>query len=776
MAISWYTIGAASNPQIIYSNKSSFVDSKTVTPSKKIIGSTHIYTANISGLQSNTTYFYNITDLSSKRETMNFTTAPNRTVKNVKFVVFGDSRTGREARREIAKTIVETFDDLDFSVHTGDIVENGNDQNQWNEYFNDTEVLNKRIPGYYIEGNHERINGYMYDNIPLPSNGLNSYYYNFSVGPVSFFGLNTNRDVSIQTSWLNSVLNQISRDNNTFWRFAFFHEPFFNSFPLRSDRDDLISSWSPLFEDFNFDITFAGHNHYYERTYPINQKKKFDNSSLFNFLNPKDPIYVTTGGAGAPLYTREEAADYFAYYNSTYHFTVVEIEVDNVNKETALNMEVWGIKDDAGIFKGPFLFDNITIVKKGAEIKINDPDSNQLFGNDSPNFNIEIVRRTPNQSWYTLESMWYSMDKGLSKHQIDKNGTTNQDLWDAQGNGTVNLRFYANDTFGNIDFTEVEVRKDIYAPIISMKYPKSGDLFGKIAPDFDLSINEANLDALWYIINNETTLHFVNGTFGTINQSGWDLQPNGTVKINFFSNDTVGNTNYYQVSVRKDILAPIIAIKSPKAGYLFNKSAPYFELSINEANLDNVWYSINNDTKIYFLNGSSGTIDQSGWDLQPNGTVTIKFFANDTLGNTNNKAVTIRRYALAPSIKINSPGRYENFGYRAPRYNVTVIDPFLDTMWYSIDYGETTYTFDTNGTINQEAWDKTLIGGVTITFYANNSLGFSNQTTITIVKTILLDELDPIFIATLFSIVGFSILGIVIAIVIIKKKILLIKK
>lgn len=269
---------------------------------------------------------------------------------------------------------MERFD-MDFTVHTGDIVSDGEQQGLWDEYFEDTEVINGYKQGFFIEGNHE--NGLitkMYDNIPLPSNGRDSRYYSFNWGPLGFVGLNTNNqevwpNEKMPVTWLDAELSKFERDKYTLWKFAYMHHPIFNSQEGRSDLGELIPTWCPIFEKYNVDVIFAGHNHYYERTYPMNHLKEFDDSSEHHFTNPEYPIYMIAAGAGAPLYDRSEgnqeynAPAYAATYNSTYHFVLVDIDINTANEQTTLTLEAWGMPVIDGKYGELYLFDTITITK-----------------------------------------------------------------------------------------------------------------------------------------------------------------------------------------------------------------------------------------------------------------------------------------------------------------------------------------------------------------------------------------------------------------------------
>ena len=51
-------------------------------------------------------------------------------------------------------------------------------------------------------------------------------------------------------------------------------------------------------------------------------------------------------------------------------------------------------------------------------------------------------------------------------------------------------------------------------------------------------------------------------------------------------------------------------------------------------------------------------------------------------------------------IIINSPSPGSDFGATAPTFIITVIDIHLDSLWYSLDGGLTTYVVTTNATID----------------------------------------------------------------------------
>lgn len=108
------------------------------------------------------------------------------------------------------------------------------------------------------------------------------------------------------------------------------------------------------------------------------------------------------------------------------------------------------------------------------------------------------------------------------------NGYINQAVWEEMGNGSVIIKFYANDSAGNIGFDEVTIRKDVTAPTITINLPTLNELFGTSAPSFNVEIGDTSLDTMWYsLYNGLTNTTFI--TNGTINQALWEVLPEGNV-------------------------------------------------------------------------------------------------------------------------------------------------------------------------------------------------------------------------------------------------------
>ena len=167
---------------------------------------------------------------------------------------------------------------------------------------------------------------------------------------------------------------------------------------------------------------------------------------------------------------------------------------------------------------------------------------------------------------------------------------------------------------------------------------------------------------------------------------------------------------------------PSIVINTPNSGDAFSTSAPSFSVTITDDFLDEMWYTIDGGMHNFTFTGYTGTIDQSTWDDALEGIITLTFYASDLPGNIGSATVNIEKDTQAPNITIVSPSMGDTFT-GAPSFVVEITDDNLDSMWYSLDGGTTTFSFSTNGTIDHTAWASVPIGSFTITFYANDTAG-----------------------------------------------------
>jgi hypothetical protein len=181
---------------------------------------------------------------------------------------------------------------------------------------------------------------------------------------------------------------------------------------------------------------------------------------------------------------------------------------------------------------------------------------------------------------------------------------------------------------------------------------------------------------------------------------------NGTLTtITFYANDTFGNVNTQSINIYVDKLGPLIIINSPNDNDVLGPTAPVFDVTITDGNIDTMWYFIEGSSENRTFTGN-GAFNQNDWDGIVNGTLTtIIFYANDTFSNVTSQSINIYVDDTGPSITLNSPSDNDLLGATAPVFDVTITDGNLDTMWYFIEGSSVNRTFIGNEAFNQNDWD-----------------------------------------------------------------------
>ena len=272
------------------------------------------------------------------------------------------------------------------------------------------------------------------------------------------------------------------------------------------------------------------------------------------------------------------------------------------------------------------------------------PQYYDIFGDTAPTFNITIVEDNLHSSWYILDdgftNVWYPFNSSI--------GMINQTLWDAMQDGPISLTFNANDTHGNLGSVSLDVIKDITAPLIMIYSPSVNEGFGVNAPSYSISMYDPSLDSIWYTldggVNNITTI----STNGAIDQSIWDAMVEGLINITFYANDTFGKIGFEIVPVYKDITTPIITINSPSQNVIIGEDAPFYSISIDEDNLDTIWYTLDGGINNITTTNTTGIIHQNIWDSLGNGNITIRFYSRDIAGNIGFQEVSVIKKAPPP--------------------------------------------------------------------------------------------------------------------------------
>jgi predicted phosphodiesterase len=274
----------------------------------------YIHKACIKDLKPGRMYAYRIVGPDLRSKVYEFRTVP-RSTDEVRFIVYGDSRTQVNIHRRLVEQMMKH--DVAFIVNGGDLVSRGDDYQQWGpQFFAPLKGLMERVPIYIAKGNHEGSNG-TYEKLLVPPGAGNDFGLDY--GPLHYFCAdNVSRGVDHER-----LVAHIAEDAGASaarWKFVSYHVPSVNF-------GGHWSNWRqaealPAFADAGIDFVITGHSHQYER------------------FRPAEPAgqghcvtYITAGGGGAPLYPVEPSAHH-AYAQAIYHFCLFHIKGDRLTMDT----------------------------------------------------------------------------------------------------------------------------------------------------------------------------------------------------------------------------------------------------------------------------------------------------------------------------------------------------------------------------------------------------------------------------------------------------------
>lgn len=388
--------------------------------------------------------------------------------------------------------------------------------------------------------------------------------------------------------------------------------------------------------------------------------------------------------------------------------------------------------NDDGIGDSPHVFgeviDYLPLYRDGPSITIIKPYLNNFYSNP-PEFAIRTIDPTLDKLWYTIHSF-------STKYFFTSNETINEAAWLNCPEGTVLVRFYANDSASNEQFRDISIFKDITAPEITINSPFLNQVYNFMAPEFNISIYDMHsINKTWYTIDGGLTNYSFSGLTGSINQSAWNEIESGNIILRFYANDSAGNHGFLDVSIWKDLIPPIITLISPTPNQLCGVSAPAFSLTIDEPNIQLKQYSINGRPNITFTTETQ--FSQTEWNNIGNGTVLIVFYIVDKAGNMNSSQVVVRKDAYLPIITIHAPLQAEEFNKSPPSFNISIIEEDLVFTWYTIDGVVGIFALsDLAGYIDQNVWIGAPEGEMTITFFATDRAGNIGSQSVTVIKSI----------------------------------------
>jgi predicted phosphodiesterase len=243
-----------------------------------------------------------------------------------RFVIYGDTRSQRSAHSRVVRAIAR--EGAEFVVHTGDLVADGRDEDDWQNFFEVETPLLRDVPFVPVIGNHEvqsplssgtrNYQRYVHLDNSGPSPELDAV---FRYGDVRVILTSSYDDwTGPSRDWLVAEIERARREVPQGWIFVVMHEGPRSSGPHGDNEALREAGVEQILRRLHVDLVISGHDHAYER-------------------GEDDGLrFMVSGGGGAPIYPRRAVRASTLSFASDHHYVRADVERDQV-KFTALRTD-----------------------------------------------------------------------------------------------------------------------------------------------------------------------------------------------------------------------------------------------------------------------------------------------------------------------------------------------------------------------------------------------------------------------------------------------------
>ena len=197
---------------------------------------------------------------------------------------------------------------------------------------------------------------------------LTDPYYSFDYQNVHFLAMATGKNKvipymsnSTQYDFVKNDLKTAHENKNINWIVVLSYRPLYSSTSIHSGKAELQDLYHPLFDKYGVDLVLQGHNHNYQRTYPLGYNITDSHSPIIldkktsiynNELN--GPVFLTVGTAGEILHNFINQKPFVKTQFLRHGFLNIEV-TNNGSNMTGTFYENIGLINE----------DQFTILKKG---------------------------------------------------------------------------------------------------------------------------------------------------------------------------------------------------------------------------------------------------------------------------------------------------------------------------------------------------------------------------------------------------------------------------
>jgi len=155
--------------------------------------------------------------------------------------------------------------------------------------------------------------------------------------------------------------NANNNRENVPWIVFFAHRPMYSS---NGDGDghgseiEFREAMEPLLFQYQVDLAMYGHDHHYERTYPVFEENVYSNNSgnmSDAYYKPEAPIHIVAGNSGRSIYDglEDPKPNWSAYRELSYGYTKFDVTKTSLhfkfirNNDGSIGDEFWLFNTDS---------------------------------------------------------------------------------------------------------------------------------------------------------------------------------------------------------------------------------------------------------------------------------------------------------------------------------------------------------------------------------------------------------------------------------------------
>jgi 3',5'-cyclic AMP phosphodiesterase CpdA len=294
-----------------------------------------IHEAHLCGLSPDTIYSYQVGSavdgVDRWSPVYSFRTAPDVIASpdaEVRFAVVGDTRSGYDVWAQLVALLAPHRPDL--VLFTGDAVDNGNEQREWEPFFERAEPLFARVPVVAANGNHDATSVHYFSQLAQKGDEEN---FGIDFGWAHISVINDTPPISGDlVDRIRPVLAaDLAASAGARWKLAAHHRPMFSAGGTHGPDLAMQRAFMPLYDQYDVDLVLNGHEHDFEITHPM----IWDAANATGAVAPSasmGTVFEVQGGGGAPLHAN--GSQFWTLYSESVHAaSIVTVSRDRMTLE-----------------------------------------------------------------------------------------------------------------------------------------------------------------------------------------------------------------------------------------------------------------------------------------------------------------------------------------------------------------------------------------------------------------------------------------------------------